>query len=60
MTAEEQLEETEGGESKTIDSARVSYLPEMKAAYFRFSSFAGELYETDRYLIRDFLASLEG
>ena len=48
MTAEEQLEETEGGESKTIDSARVSYLPEMKAAYFRFSSFAGELYETDK------------
>ena len=60
VTAEEQLEETEGGERKTIDSARVSYLPEMKAAYFRFSSFAGELYETDKYLIRDFLASLEG
>ena len=56
--AEAQPEETEGGESGAIDPTRASYLPEMKAAYFRFSSFAGELYETDKSLIKDFLESL--
>ena len=45
MTAEEQLEETEGGESKTIDSARVSYLPEMKAAYFRFVRHFADIHQ---------------